>query len=90
MNENNSAAVYQFLDALDISQLDVYKANRGKWRSVLEEFLLSDSKYCLITCKNEKELNACRVALYRAKKLSNLDITVGRYGRGTVIYVAKP
>lgn len=85
----NYDVVYEFLDEIDTS-LMAKNVNHGRWINILREFLLSDKKYCLISFKNENELNSCRWAIQSAKKKYDYQITVGRYKTGVTLYVAKP
>lgn len=80
--------IYEFLDEIDQDQMKG-KKEINRWACIVDEFVRNDKKYCLISFKNKKERNSCFTSMSKYIKVHDLDITIGNYGVGHKIYLAK-
>lgn len=62
---------------------------RGKWNSIIVDWLKSENKTLAFTCKNKQEFENCYSAVNQIRRRNKLDYTIFRDLRKMKIYLVR-
>lgn len=62
---------------------------RGKWNSIIADWLKSENKTLVFTCKNKQEFENCYSAVNQIRRRNKLDYTIFRDLSKMKIYLVR-
>lgn len=62
---------------------------RGKWNSIIVDWLKSENKTLVFTCKNKQEFESCYSASNQIRRRNKLDYTIFRDTSKMKIYLVR-
>ena len=70
-------------------KLDLFPTERGKWNSIIQDWIRSDNKTLIFTCKNDKEFRNCYFCSIQNRRKNNLDYVVHKDNGKMKVYLVK-